>query len=89
MIPVYNGKMTKAQMTGASLPEKHCSNGLGMGRTKTRRMDELIRALDQILTFGPKCNEAPQVTTARRALDIEKVKENIKEAPDSLSEGLN
>lgn len=34
MIPVYNGKMTKAQMTGgASLPKKHCSNGLGMGRT--------------------------------------------------------
>lgn len=61
MIPVYNGKMMKAQMSGASLPEKQhlpCSNGLGMGRKKTRRMDELIRALDQILTFGPKCNDS-------------------------------
>lgn len=32
---------------------------------------------------------APQVTTARRALDIEKVKENTKEATESLYEGLN
>lgn len=77
MIPGYTGKMRKAQMTGVSLPKRQylpCSNGLGMGSTKTRRMDEVIRALHSYIWAKMQNNDSTSASNSRLALDTEKVK---------------
>lgn len=64
-------------MSTVSLPKRHHlphSNGLSMGMTKTRRMDELLRVLHSYIQAKMQNNDSTSVNS-RWALDTEKVKE--------------
>lgn len=75
-------------MTGVSLPkEQHLphSNGLGQGGTRTRRMDELIRALHSYTWAKMQTNDSTSGNTQMGFRYREDQRGNItKEATDSL-----